>query len=114
MDLTIIAAIALFGLIGILLLRSVINFIAARKYGVYIRATMKLNDVKDFIRSVGKPVIEVFERRDTNQVVILWKRQYSLKDYPSVEVYVDKVSSKPVRIIVRDSNNNVVKDENLS
>ncbi len=95
------------------MLKFIPQCLAAKRYGRHIKVTMSLRDVKDFISRVGKPSIEVGEDRTRTRVIVLWKKYYSVRDYPSVEVHVDKYSLRPIRVIVRDESNRVIKDEYL-
>jgi len=71
---------------------------ALRLYADHIKATMNLPEVKRFIDNVKKPLIEVDEDKKTNQVIVIWKDSMKRGYNPSVWVYVDKDTVKPVKI----------------
>jgi len=73
---------------------------ALKLYASHIKATMNLPEVKRFIDKIKKPLIEVDEDKKTNQVIVIWKDSMRRGYNPSIWVYVDKETVKPVRIQV--------------
>lgn len=86
-------------ILGIL---SFMRFLSARKalklYADHIKATMRLPEVEKFINQVKKPLIEVDEDKVRKKVIVIWKDSRKRDIYPSVIVYVDKYSKKPLRV----------------
>ncbi len=73
---------------------------ALKLYANHIKATMNLPEVKKFIDKVRKPLIEVDEDKKKGQVIVIWKDSMRRGYNPSVWVYVDKYSVKPLKIQV--------------
>ncbi len=73
---------------------------ALKLYAKHIRATMNLPEVKKFIATIKKPYIEVDEDKSKSQVLVIWRDSRRRDIYPSVWVYVDKNTIKPLKIIV--------------
>ncbi len=103
-----------YGLIAIILglgiplvVLSVIRLWMSRKalklYANHIKVTMDLPEVKRFIAMVKKPYIEVDEDKSKSQVLVIWRDSGRRDIYPSVWVYVDKNTVKPLKIIVYSS-----------
>ncbi len=87
---------------GILVVLSIMRFISAHKalklYADHIKATMNLPEVVKFINKVKKPLIEVDEDKVRGKVIVIWRDSRKRGIYPSVIVYVDKYSKKPLKI----------------
>lgn len=70
---------------------------ALKLYANHIKATMDLPEVKGFIDKIKNPAIEVDEDKKTKQVIVIWKDGRKRGYNPSVWVYVDKETVKPVK-----------------
>ncbi len=73
---------------------------ALKLYAKHIKITMDLPEVKKFIATVRKPYIEVDEDKSNSQVLVIWRDSKRRDIYPSVWVYVDKNTIKPLKVVV--------------
>lgn len=81
---------------------SFLRFLSSRKalklYAEHIKATMNLPEVERFINRIKKPLVEVDEDKVRGRVIVIWKDSRKRDIYPSVIVYVDKYSKKPLKV----------------
>lgn len=73
---------------------------ALKLYADHIKATMGLPEVQNFINTYRKPRIEVGEDPSGRIVLVRWYIKEFNKEKPSVMVYVDKNSKKPMKVEV--------------
>ena len=71
---------------------------ALKLYSEHIKATMELPEVRKFIDTYRKPKIEVGEDPSGRMVLVRWYVREFNKEKPSVMIYVDKNSKKPLKI----------------
>ncbi len=74
---------------------------ALKLYADHIKATMELPEVKNFIETYRRPKIEVGEDPTRRMVIVRWYVKEFNKENPSVLIYVDKNSKKPLKIETR-------------
>ena len=71
---------------------------ALKLYADHIKATMSLPEVQNFINTYRRPKIEVGEDPSRKLVIVRWYLKEFNKEKPSVLVYVDKNSKKPLKV----------------
>lgn len=74
---------------------------ALRLYADHIKAAMYLPEVQKFVNSHRRVKVDVGEDREGKKVLVRWFVREFDREHPSVTVYVDKETKKPLKTEVK-------------